>query len=458
MSTLIRGLSHVVTFDSEDRELANADILVDGTVIVAVGHDLSDAGVDEVIDGSGLIALPGLINAHQHLWEVVLRCPPDLERVTAADWMNGTSKLSLRLWKAGKLGPDEIGRAVRAIMLESLLSGVTTIADQHLFFPEGSAGSYIESIIEAAQSIGIRLHVARSSKTLGKESGGFAADPFIEKIDDVTAHCVELIERWHDPSPSGMIRVAVGPVGLHSDRPEMFTEAVRLADSYDGVRLHTHLYQQVDTQVCKRLYGKTPWEKLKEFGWADDRVWIGHGNDVPHSEIPEFAAAGIGVAPTIASDLKFGWGLPPVRQYLDQGVTLGFATTGSGGSNDGANLLGDLRVATLAHRLATKDPERWPTVRDFLGMATRGSAACLGRNELGSLEPGKIADIACWDTRRLDRVGAHDPVAALIMTGISDTASLVLINGKVLVKDGEPTRVDPQRVAEDAWSVIPRLS
>jgi 8-oxoguanine deaminase len=165
--------------------------------------------------------------------------------------------------------------------------------------------------------------------------------------------------------------------------------------------------------------------------------------------------AGIAIAHIPAADLKLGWGLAPVRSWLDAGIPVGAGTTGSM-PNDGGDLLGDLRVAALAHRAVQRtDPELWPSARELLGMATRGSAACLGRDDLGALVPGMAADIACWDLTGVDRIGVHDPVAGLLFTGLSHVARLVLVNGEVIVEGGRPTRVDPDEVARQAREQIP---
>lgn len=454
LRTLIQGLSHIATFDDEGRELTNADILVEGPSIAVVGTGLSAENVDRVIDGRGLIAMPGLINAHQHIYEAVLRAIPGMERVAMGTWLEGIGILGLRWWRAGQLSAQTVGHLARAVLLESLLGGVTTVADQHYFFPGGSHDQYVEETIAAASDVGIRFHAARSSFTLGESGGGYADDNFVERVDDVVRHCEELIARYHDPKPFAMTRIALAPCGVHTDIPEAFEVLAELSSKHEGVRLHTHLYEIADTQASKELYGITPWQFLQKHSWANDRVWLAHMVDVPLEELPEVAAAGVAVAHLMIPDLRMGWGIAPVRAMLDAGITVGFGTTGSG-SNDGANLLGDLRVAALAHRPTIRDPDRWLSARDLFRMATRGSAACLGRPDLGAISVGRAADIACWDMTGVDRVGVHDPVAGLLMTGLSDIANLVLVNGRVVVEDGRPTQVDAHEVAAKGRALVP---
>jgi cytosine/adenosine deaminase-related metal-dependent hydrolase len=238
-----------------------------------------------------------------------------------------------------------------------------------------------------------------------------------------------------------------------SDVPEVFREFADLAAHHPGVRLHTHLHHHEDTRFAQARYATSPWRILADNGFAGPNVWMAHVTTPPAEEIREYAAAGIGIAHIPAADLKLGWGLAPLRRYLEAGIPVGIGTTGSM-TNDGAGLLGDLRVAALAHRALRTPPGEWPSARELLAAATRGSAACLGRDDLGSLAEGMAADIACWDLDAVDRAGVHDPVAALIFTGLSTRARLVLVNGSVVVEDGLPTRVDPQRAARDVRAVL----
>ena len=253
------------------------------------------------------------------------------------------------------------------------------------------------------------------------------------------------------------MRVALAPCGVHVDELALFDELAALAADHEAVRLHTHLYEKVDAEAARERYGATPWELLAAHGWAQPRTWLAHVVDPPASEIAEMAASGVAVAHLIAPDLRMGWGLAPVRAYLDAGVTLGFGTTGSA-SNDGANLLGDLRLAALAHRSTDPDdPSRWPSARELLRMATRGSAAALGRDDLGALAPGMQADLAAWDLHAIDRVGVHDPLAGLLLTGLSSRASLVAVGGEILVERGEATHLDVDAIAAHARECVPPL-
>jgi len=460
--TRLAGIEYLCTFDDgpstmqpgpAGTELRDAQVVIVDGVIEQVAPDGTPppGPVDETVDCSGLVVLPGLVNAHQHLYQGACRAVPSLERALIGPWLGGLGALVKGWYADGRFGPDAVQAISAAVLTESLLGGVTTVADQHYFFPAGASLPYVEATFAAADEVGARLHACRGSITMGP-------DPDVtQTVDEVLAHSALLIDAFHDAAPGARRRVALAPCGPHVDELALFDELAALAADHDAVRLHTHLYEHVDTDACRTRYGATPWEILQQHGWAQDRTWIAHVVDVPHHEIAEMADAGVAVAHLVAPDLRMGWGLAPLRQFLDAGCTVGFGTTGSA-SNDGANLLGDLRLAALAHRSSDPDdPSRWPTARELLRAATRGSAACLGRDDLGAIAPGMRADLAGWDLRTVDRVGVHDPVAGLLLTGLSSRASLVMVEGDVLVRNGEPTCLDVAAVAARARAAVPPL-
>ena len=451
---LLRDIGHLVTFDTDDRELYATDLRIKGETIAEIGSGLQPRGEETVIDASGMLVLPGLINCHQHLYQVGLRSITELERAPITPWLAGLGKICTQWWDEGRFTPETVGAAARAGMVESLLGGVTTLADQHYFFPGGVTEPYIEAVIEAALEVGIRLHAGRGSMTYGRSDGGTAPDGACQSVEEVLRHALELIERYHDEGALARIRIDLAPCGPHVDRPELFSACAEIAEENPGVGLHTHLYEEVDTAFCLERYGKSPWEFIGEVGWHCERAWLAHMVDAPKEEIPEYASAGVGIAHLTAPDLRMGFGLAPVRDWLDAGCKVGFGTTGSA-SNDGCNQLGDLRLAALAHRLGEGGPERWLTARELLGMSTRGSANCLSRPELGVIRTGAAADLAAWRTDSVDRVGVHDSVIGLLLTGLSDRAEMVIVSGEVLVSGGRCTTIDEDRVAEEARAALP---
>jgi cytosine/adenosine deaminase-related metal-dependent hydrolase len=455
-TTLLRNISHLASFDQDERELSDTDLMVVDNRIAAIGPGLDAPADAEVIDATGWLVLPGMTNAHQHLYQVGLRAIPRLERAPILPWLRGLNETCLDYWHAGALDPECVGALAAAGMVESLLCGVTCVADQHYFFPgEGRSLPFIEATIAAAHEVGIRLNAGRGTITFGRAQGGSASDELTQPLDEVLRHANELIEHHHDATADARIRIDLAPCGVHVDLPELFREFAALAAEHDGVRLHTHLYEVVDTGFARDRYDTTPWRILEANGWATDRAWLAHMNDPPEHEIAEFAAAGVGIAHLIAPDLKMGWGLAPLRAYLDAGCRVGLGTTGAA-SNDGANQLADLRLAGLAHRQPRTDPEQWPTARELLRMATKGSAEIVGRPETGHLDVGALADLACWDFTTIDRVGVHDPLAGLLYTGISDRATLVMVGGRIVVREGRCVTVDERALAAHANALIRR--
>jgi 8-oxoguanine deaminase len=450
---VLRHVDLLATFDDDGTEHVDCDLVAADGVITAVGpaaaEGLAPLPGDRVVDGRGLVVLPGLVNAHQHLYQGAFRAVPELERIEILPWLAGLGSRVRAQHAVGRFGPDAVEAVAAAVLTESVLGGQTTVADQHYFHPAGPTQPYVEATISAAARLGVRLTAARGTLTLGPEPS------VLQDVDEVVRHCDELIATHHDPAPASMVRVALAPCGVHADRPELFDELAALAADHPGVRLHTHLYEVVDTDACRALYGTSPWEFLVEHGWAGPQTWLAHVCDVPVAELPEMAAAGVSVAHLVAPDLRMGWGLAPLRAMFDAGLTVGFGTTGSS-SNDGANLLGDLRLAALAHRSTDADPMRWPSARELLGAATRGSALCLGRPELGRLAVGAQCDLAGWDMHAVDRVGVHDPVAGLVLTGLGSRADLVAVGGQVLIEDGEPVAFDPDEIAARAREALTR--
>jgi cytosine/adenosine deaminase-related metal-dependent hydrolase len=447
---VLRRARHVVTPDGVMRDV---DIVCDDGWITAVDADADLPAGATVVDASRWIVTPGLINAHQHLYQVALRAIAELERSLIGPWLGGLGARCIAWDEQGRLTPDGIGAIAAAGLAESLLGGVTTVADQHYLHPNGPTRPFIEATIAAAQRLGARIHATRGALTQGRDQGAGADPRLVQDVDEVLRHSAALIAAHHDPAPGSFVRIDLAPCGVHTDPPALFEAFAALASDHDGVRLHTHCYEVVDTEFCRERYGITPWEFLVRHGWAQPRTWLAHMVDVPVDELPAIADAGVGIAHLVAPDLRMGWGTAPVRAMLDAGVTLGFGTTGSA-SNDGANLLGDLRVAALVHRIG-EDPARWLSARELLDAATRGSAGCLGRPELGRIEIGAAADLAAWDVDSVDRVGVDDPIVGLLLCGLSDRASFVAVGGRVVVEHGRLVTADEDELAARAREALP---
>jgi len=434
MSTLlVRDADVLVTMDPERREIRGGGLFARDGFIEAVGpSDTLPATADEVLDASGMLVLPGLINTHHHLYQTLTRAVPGAQDAGLFDWL----RVHYPIW--ARMTPEDVDLSTRTGLLELAHSGCTTAFDQHYLWPNGSS---VDDQVAAAHEIGIRFHVSRGSMSLGESDGGLPPDSVVEDEDDILADCVRVIDEHHDPSPGSMTRVVLAPCSPFSVTPNLMRQSVELARD-KGVRLHTHLAETLDEQeFCLETFGASPVQYAEELGWAGPDVWYAHGVFVDDAEIARMAAAGTGVAHCPSSNMRLASGIAPVAQYLDAGVPVGLGVDGSA-SNDGSNMLGEARLALLLGRLASSlalgsGPQM--AVRTVLEMATLGGAKVLGRDDIGALATGMCADFFTLDLTRIEYAGAlHDPVAAALLCS-PVAASHTYVQGEAIISGGECT-------------------
>ena len=424
---LFRDVEVIATFDREGRELRNAWLLVEGNRIAALGEGARPSGpFDEVIDGRDRVMIPGMVNTHHHLYQTLFRAVPGAADRKLFDWL-------LFLYERWR-GIDEEAVYVSTIIgcMELLLSGCTTTADHLYLFPKGRE-RLIDVEIEAARELGIRFHPTRGSMSLSREEGGLPPKDVVQAEEEILADSERLIREYHDPSFGAMTRIALAPCSPFSVTPELMRKTAELARKY-GVLLHTHLAETLDEErFCLERFGVRPVEYLEELGWLEGDVWLAHMVHVNADEVKRIAEAGVGVAHCPSSNMLLGSGAAPVVEMLEAGVKVGLAVDGSA-SNDHSNMIREARQAMLVSRMRY-GAEAMPA-RRALRMATMGGAQVLHREaEIGSLEPGKCADLSLWDISRLEFSGAADPVAGLLHCG-AQYAELVMVNGEVLVRGG----------------------
>ena len=434
MSTfLVRDAEVLVTMDPERREIRGGGLFARDGFIESVGtSDTLPATADEVLDASGLLVLPGLINTHHHLYQTLTRAVPGAQDAGLFDWL----RVLYPIW--ARMTPDDVDISTRTGLLELAHSGCTTAFDQHYLWPNGSS---VDDQVAAAHEIGIRFHVSRGSMSLGESDGGLPPDSVVEAEDDILADCVRVIDEYHDPSPGSMTQVALAPCSPFSVTPDLMRQSVELARD-KGVRLHTHLAETKDEEdFCLETFGASPVQYAEDLGWAGPDVWFAHGIFVNDAEIARMAAAGTGVAHCPSSNMRLASGIAPVARYLDAGVPVGLGVDGSA-SNDGSHMLGEARLAMLLARLASSPglgsgPQM--AARTALEMATLGGAKLLGRDDIGSLSPGKCADFFTLDLTRIEYAGAlHDPVAAALLCS-PVSASHTYTQAKAIISGGECT-------------------
>jgi cytosine/adenosine deaminase-related metal-dependent hydrolase len=428
---IIEGCA-VATVDGGDTEYADGHLVLDQGRIVAVGPGHAGRHHRSVrrVDGTGCLATPGLVNTHHHLYQWATR-----GLAQQADLFGWLTEL-YPVW-AG-LDADVVEATTGAGLGWLALSGCTTSTDHHYVYPR-DGGDLMAAQVAAAGEIGLRFHPCRGSMDLGRSGGGLPPDEIVEETDAALAATEAAIDRFHDPAEQSMVRVAVAPCSPFSATAELMTGAAELARRR-GVRLHTHLAETVDEEnYCRRTYGCGPTEYADRLGWLGEDVWLAHGIHLDDAAIGRLAATGTAVAHCPSSNARLGAGIAPVRELLDRGVPVGLGVDGP--ASQEANQMGaELRQALYAARL--RGGPAALTARDALRCATMGGARCLGRaGELGSLEVGKLADVALWRLDGLGHAGIDDPVAALVF-GPPAALELLLVGGEPVVERGELRTAD----------------
>ncbi|MGO8960073.1 MAG: 8-oxoguanine deaminase [Streptosporangiaceae bacterium] len=436
MSRIVINGCAVVTVDQQRSEYASGHVVVEGNRITAVGQGPAPWTQDDRrIDATGCLATPGLVNAHHHLYQWATR--GRAVDATLFAWLTELYPVWARI-------DEPIVRAAATAALAWLArSGCTTSTDHHYVFPRGG-GDVLAATIRAAGDVGLRFQPARGSMDLGASAGGLPPDEVVESRDDILAATESAIDRFHDDAPDSMLRIAVAPCSPFSVSRELLADTAELARRR-RVRLHTHIAETADEDdYCAEHFGCTPVEYLDSLGWLGPDVWLAHAVHLDDAGIARLAATGTGVAHCPSSNARLGSGICRTRDLIDAGVPVGLGVDGAA-SNEESSLLGEVRQATLFAR-AVGGP-RALTVRQALDLATMGGARLLGRAaDIGSLESGKLADIALWRLDTLPHADIADPVAALVL-GPPAPLELLLVNGEAVVERGRVVTVDEQQAA-----------
>jgi cytosine/adenosine deaminase-related metal-dependent hydrolase len=434
VTTLYRN-AWVVTMDDEGTEHPAGWVLVDGGFVSAVGAG-DEPGADDTVDLSGAVVTPGLVNTHHHLYQTLTRA-----RAQQADLFTWLREL-YPVW-AG-LDAEAEYAAARAGIAELALSGCTTVFDHHYVFPRGRDG-LIEAEVQAARELGVRIVASRGSMDLGESDGGLPPDELVEELDTVLAETERLAGALHDTGRGAFIQLAVAPCSPFSVTRRLLDESASLARRL-GLQLHTHLAETAEEEAyCRELHGCSPVEYLGEAGWLADDVWCAHCVHLSDSDVLEFARTGTGVAHCPTSNLRLGAGVAPVPELVAAGARVGLGVDGSA-SNERSDLLFEVKQALLVAR-GRHGPEAM-TARDAVRLGTRGGAAVLRRDDIGSLEPGTCADLAIWRTDVLELGGAEDPVAGLVLSAPHRVDRLV-VGGEEVVRAGALVRADEAAIASE---------
>jgi 8-oxoguanine deaminase len=458
MTTLLaKNATIVVTMDGTRRELRDAGLFArDGFIEQVASTDELPTSADTVLDLRGQILLPGLVNCHHHLDQVLTRNLPVAQNINLFRWLQA-------LYSIWSNRTPEASRTTTIIGLAELArSGCTTAFDHTYIFQNGCK---LDDQIHAARELGVRFVAARGSMSLGQSKGGLPPDDCVEAEDAILADSLRLIQQYHNPDPGSMLQIVLAPCSPFSVTADLMRESARLARAC-SVRLHTHLCETLDEErYTLEHFQMRPVAYLETLGWIADDVWYAHAVHVNDDEIGLFARRGTGVCHCPSSNMRLASGIAPVKKYLEHGVKVGVGVDGSA-SNDASNMLIEVRETLLLARLkmglwppegpmtllSTSDPLRekeWMTAREALEIATRGGAQVLGRSDIGSLEPGKCADFFTLNLNTIDYAGAlSDPVAAVVFCA-PQRAHYTVVGGRLIVDKGEIATLDIEPVIEE---------
>ena len=432
MSVLVvRGAVAVV--DGGGRVRTGDVVSVDG--VIAETADLTDA---VEMDATGCVVTAGLVNAHHHLLQTAFRTLPGTRGIPMREWLPA---MAAAYTKAG-VDPELTGLAARAGLAEALLCGVTTVADHHLTWPNGADSvGMARAAAVAAAGLGARLVFVRGAARDDPQEAAASADAIVRA----------LLPGIHGGvSSDGMLQVAVGPAGVHSDPRETFDLLGEVAREH-GLRRRTQANEVVDVEIALERYGARPLDLLEEWGWLGPDVTLAHLCDVTDDEIARLAASGVSATHAPGCDVPMGWGIAPVRRLRDAGLAVGLGTSG-GGSNDAGHLLADARLAMQVSALV--GPQL--PASEVLDMATAGSADGLGRPELGRLTPGSAADLCLWDVSGVADAGVADPVAGLLWASPGRRPRTVIVGGRVVVDEGRLTTADEDEIVAQLYERVRR--
>ena len=394
-------------------------LLVEDGLIAAVGAG-GEPDADERIDLGGAVVTPGLVNADLFGW---LR---ELYPVWAG------------------IDAEAEYAAARTGIAELALSGCTTVFDHHYVFP-GGREALIEAEVQAARELGVRIVASRGSMDLGVSDGGLPPDELVEELDEVLAETERLAGALHENGSGARVQLVVAPCSPFSVTRRLMEESAALARRL-GLPLHTHLAETVEEEAyCLELYGCTPVEYLADLGWLAGDVWCAHCVRLSPEGVEAFGSTGTGVAHCPTSNLRLGAGVAPVAALVAAGTRVGLGVDGSA-SNERSDLMFEVKQALLVAR--GRGGPATMTARDALRLGTRGGAAVLGRDDIGSLEEGRCADFAAWRTDVLELGGADDLVAGLVLSAPHRVDRLV-VGGEDVVRGGALVRADEATIARE---------
>ena len=441
MSTyLIKNIHTLVTMNDERQEIKNGAIFVRDNIIEQVGTtNALPNRADNILDLKGrYVVLPGLVNTHHHFFQNLTRAIQAAQKGTLYDRLQALYPIWSNLTAEGVYASAQMAAA------ELMLSGCTTASDHLYLFPNDCV---LDDEIRAVREIGLRFHASRGSMSVGESAGGLPPDALVEKESEILADSQRLIERYHDNTRHAMTRVVLAPCSPFSVSQDLMRESAKLARSYPGVRLHTHLAEnKSDVDYSLATFGLLPGDYAESVGWLGDDEWHVHCVQLSDNAIQKFAKTGTGVTHCPCSNMRLASGMMPLRKMLDEGVRVSMGVDGAA-SNDASNLLQETRTAFLMARVREERASAM-TAREILEVATRGGASVLGRDDVGYLAPGMSADFIAFNIDSPALVGSHQDVVAALIFCQPSSVDYSFINGKRVIEQGRLVTVELEKLVE----------
>lgn len=435
MITCLKNIEAIITCDQTDTVFRHTDLWFENGEIICIGP--CEKTADRVFDCSGMFVYPGLINTHHHLYQYFTRNLSKVQDYELFDWL----KALYGVWK--HITDKTVLLSSCAGMAELMRYGCTTCFDHHYVFPRNS-GDLLAAQFQAADVLGMRMIASRGSMDLSEKDGGLPPDSVVQTVDDILKDSESAVKRYHDPARFSMHQIVLAPCSPFSASGPLYRESATLARQY-GVRLHTHLCETTDEEnYTLARFGMRPFDYMESLGWIGNDVFYAHGIHFTDSELDRIAETQTGIAHCPVSNMKLSSGIMRLPDMLDRGIRIGLGVDGSS-SNDASNLMDEIRVAYLLHRLSWGD--RAPSGYRLLKLATARGADVLGRTDLGSIEVGKAADIFAIMADQPDLLCAcNDPKNMFGNVGYHKPCDLVFVNGELTVRDGKIVNLDEETV------------
>lgn len=434
------------------RQIKNCDILIEGSRILEVGANLSSPeskSDTRIIDATGMVVIPGMVNAHHHFYQTFTRNLPAVQNAELFDWLI----YLYDIWK--HMDADTIWWSTALAGAELLKTGCTTSSDHHYLYPEGISADIMALQFDAASRVGIRFCPTRGSMSRSKKDGGLPPDTTVQSEETILVDSERVIKEFHDNRPHAMRKVALAPCSPFSVSEELMKQTAALAREYK-VRMHTHLAETKDeNDYCMQIYKRRPLQLMEDCNFIGKDVWFAHGIFFNDSELDHLASTGTHIAHCPSSNMRLGSGICRVREMLDKNVNVSISIDGSA-SNDSSDMLGEVRQALLLQRV-TKGASAL-NAREAWKMASENGASLLGFEKIGRIEAGWAADLAIFDVMDIPYVGAlSDPVAALIFAGCSHKTTYTIVNGRMVVEGGRLVGIAEEELVAKASEAVNSL-